>query len=140
MGVDRGAGARRRLIVQTLHPDHYAVEAVRDRDRATFYKQELQLRAELGYPPFRRLCRVSARGRSDGEASARAAECARALDGIAGLAVLSRRAARGGRAVRWQFLVKGPADLPRLIAPALSAVLAARRRSGAVIEVEMDPV
>ena len=129
-----------RLVVQTLHPDHYAVQAVRDRERATFYKQELQLRAELGYPPFRRLCRVSARGHSDGEARARAAECARALDGIAGLAVYPAAPLGGGRSVRWQFLVKGPADLPRLIAPALSPVLAARRRSGAVIEVEMDPV
>ncbi len=129
-----------RLVVQTLHPDHYAVQAVRDRERAAFYKQELHLRSELGYPPFRRLCRVSAWGQSEGEARARAAEIARALHGIAGLAIYPAAALGGGRSVRWQFLVKGPIELPRLIGPALSRDLASRRRGGAVIEIEMDPV
>src|SRR5262249_59280475 len=52
-----------RLVVQTLHPEHYAVQAVNDHDPTKFYKPELQLRAQLGYPPLRRICVVSVRAR-----------------------------------------------------------------------------
>ena len=68
-----------RLVVQTLHPEHYAVQAVKDRDRTTFYKPELDLRAELGYPPFRRICVVSVRARGE----ARRARAHRRLRGRA---------------------------------------------------------
>ena len=131
-----------RVIVQTLHPEHYAVQAARDGDRRGFYKQELELRAELGYPPFRRLCRVSVRSRSDAEARARIAECARALDGIPGVDVYPAAPAgsASGPSHRWQLLVKGPAELSRLIGPALSGGPASRRRGATVVEVEMDPV
>lgn len=130
-----------RVIVQTLHPEHYAVQAARERDRPSFYKQELHLREELGYPPFRRLCLVSVRARSEADARARIADCARALEGIGGIAVYRAASAgsAGARRARWQFLVKGPADLPRLLGSALSTRLEQRRHGGAVVEVEMDP-
>src|SRR5262245_30493571 len=131
-----------RLVVQTLHPEHYAMQAVKERDRASFYKPELHLRAELGYPPFRRICVVSVRARSDGDARALIDDCANALDGIVGLTVYPAAAtgAAGAKTARWQFVIKGPAELPRLIRVALTPYLEQRRRGGAVVEVEMDPV
>jgi primosomal protein N' (replication factor Y) len=131
-----------RLVIQTLHPDHYAVQAVKDRDRRSFYTQELQLRGDLGYPPFRRICVVSVRARGESEARARLAECAETLHGIAGLTVYPPGpiAASGTRTGRWQFVIKGPTDLPRLIGPSLAPYLERGRRAGAVVEVEMDPV
>ena len=131
-----------RLIIQTLHPDHYAVQAAKDQDPQSFYKHELDLRAELGYPPFRRLCVVSVRGRSDSEARARIGDCAQALRGVGGLTVYppAPLGASGARSARWQFVIKGPGELPRLIGPALGAFVTQRRRGGAVVEVEMDPV
>jgi primosomal protein N' (replication factor Y) len=136
------AGPDGRLVIQTLHPDHYAVRAVRERDRASFYKEELHLRAELGYPPFRRLCVVSVRARTEPEARARIAECARAIQGIGGLTAYPPAPEAGPAAGsrRWRFVIKGPAGLPGLIGPALSPFLEQRRRAGAVVEVEMDPV
>jgi primosomal protein N' (replication factor Y) (superfamily II helicase) len=128
-----------RLIVQTLHPEHYAVQAVKERDRRRFYKHELHLRAELGYPPYRRLCLVSVRGRSESEARARIGECAVAVSGIRGLTVYPAAPA-GGTASRWRFVIKGPDDLPRLLGPVLTRFLEQRRRAGAMLEVEMDPV
>jgi primosomal protein N' (replication factor Y) len=131
-----------RLVIQTLHPEHYAVQAVRDQDRQTFYKHELQLRSELGYPPFRRICVVSVRARGEREARARLADCAEALRGITGLTVYSPApiGAAGPSTGRWQFVIKGPAELARLIGPALAPFVERRRRGGAVVEVEMDPV
>jgi primosomal protein N' len=110
-------------------------------DRTSFYEEELKFRAELGYPPYRRLAAVSARGREDGLVQTLVAECATALRGIGGLTVyppLSVSPPRG-RNRRWRFVIKGPAELPRLLAPALEPFLGRRRRSSGMVEVEMDP-
>jgi primosomal protein N' (replication factor Y) (superfamily II helicase) len=131
-----------RVIVQTLHPEHYAVQAVRAQDRAGFYEHELRFRAELGYPPFRRLCVVSVRGRSEAGARALVTEAHGAVSGLGGLSVYppAPLGAPGVKSSRWSFTIKGPAELPRLLAPALAPFVERGRRHGGVVEVEMDPV
>src|SRR5258705_198175 len=130
-----------RLVIQTQHPEHYAIRAAQAQARATFYEEELKFRAELGYPPYRRLAEISARGREDGPVRALAAECATALRGIGGLTVYPPASVTPprGRTSRWRFVIKGPAELPRLLAPALEPFLGRRRRAGGMVEVEMDP-
>jgi primosomal protein N' (replication factor Y) len=130
-----------RLVIQTQHPEHYAVKAVRAQDRARFYEDELRFRAELGYPPYRRLAEISARARDEAPAQALAADCAAALRAVAGLTVYPPTAVSPSRARtrRWRFVIKGPAELPALLAPALAPFLARRRGSTGVVEVEMDP-
>ena len=46
------------VIVQTYHPDHYAVLAASHHDYEGFYRQEMNFRREQGYPPVRRLARL----------------------------------------------------------------------------------
>ena len=136
-------GAGGRLIAQTLHPDHYAVAAVRGRDREAFYRQELEFRSELGYPPFRRLCQISARGKTGAGARALLDEASAALRGIEGLTVypaMALGAAAAATAARMRFVIKGPDDLPRRIGPALRPFLERGRRSRGMVEIEMDPV
>ena len=136
-------GAGGRLIVQTLHPDHYALAAVRDGSREAFYGQELEFRAELGYPPFRRLCQISARGKAAAGTRTLLDEASEALRGIPGLTVypaLALGTAGAATASRMRFVVKGPDDLPRRIGPALRPFLERGRRSHGVVEIEMDPV
>ena len=134
-------GSRGRVVAQTLHPEHYALAAARAQAREPFYRQEIRLRAELGYPPFRRLCVVSARGKVEADARALIAECAAALAGVRELTVYPPAARTSGAALaRWQFAIKGPAALPRLLCGPLGPFLERRRRGGGVVEVEMDPV
>ncbi|HEY7206116.1 MAG TPA: hypothetical protein VIA61_17550, partial [Methylomirabilota bacterium] len=130
-----------RLVVQTQHPDHYAVRSARAQDRAAFYAEELRFRSELGYPPFRRLCEISVRSRDEGKSLALASDCARALRGIPGLTVYPPASVgqAGARLHRTRFVIKGPAELPRLLAPALVPFLGRRRGSAGMVEVEMDP-
>ena len=135
-------GGSGRVIVQTLHPEHYAIQAVRQRERQLFYEPELQFRAELGYPPYRRLCLIDVRGKSEEGARALIAECTSALRGIAGIRVYSATP-RGTPAARrpwWRMLVKGPADLPRLLEEPLRPLLERRRRSPGVVNIEIDPI
>jgi primosomal protein N' (replication factor Y) len=47
-----------RVILQTYHPDHYAVVAAASHDYAGFAARELAFRLEQGYPPYRRLAKL----------------------------------------------------------------------------------
>ena len=46
------------VIVQSYHPEHYAIVAAGHHDYEGFYRQEMNFRREQGYPPFRRLARL----------------------------------------------------------------------------------
>ncbi|PNU19821.1 primosomal protein N' [Geothermobacter hydrogeniphilus] len=41
-----------RVLIQTYAPEHYALQHAASHDYAGFYRQELALRRELGYPPY----------------------------------------------------------------------------------------
>jgi primosomal protein N' (replication factor Y) len=131
-----------RVVVQTLHPDHYALRAAQTADRARFYDDELRFREELGYPPFRRLCLLRVSGADPGAARRLLEDCRAALGGVAGLVVYPPAPAGAGpaRRPRLACLVKGPRELPALLAGPLGPLLDRPRRAGAVVEVEMDPV
>jgi primosomal protein N' (replication factor Y) len=131
-----------RVIAQTLHPEHHAVRAVTDQSRPAFYAPELRFRAELGYPPFRRLCLVSVLGRDAEDGRRLASQCQGRLAGIPGLTVYQAapRGTPGARRPLWRFAVKGPAELPALLAGPLSPLLGGRRRGSGMVEVEMDPL
>ncbi|MBX7168319.1 MAG: primosomal protein N' [Pirellulales bacterium] len=58
---DRGG----RVLVQTLSPEHYAIQAAVTHDYGRFARQELPEREQLGYPPFGRLIRLVIRGPSE---------------------------------------------------------------------------
>jgi primosomal protein N' (replication factor Y) len=47
-----------RVILQTYHPEHEAIVAASKHDYDGFYRQEIEHRRLLGYPPFQRLTRL----------------------------------------------------------------------------------
>ncbi len=61
-----------RVVVQSYAPAHYAVSTARIHDFESFYRQETELRSQLGYPPFSHLARLIVEGTSD-EAAGRVA-------------------------------------------------------------------
>jgi primosomal protein N' (replication factor Y) len=50
------------VVLQTFQPDHYAIRAAARHDYAGFYRQEMEHRKRLRYPPFARLVRLETRG------------------------------------------------------------------------------
>jgi primosomal protein N' (replication factor Y) len=73
-GPRGGAG---RLVLQTRHGGHHAVQALVRWDPEFFWRHELPRRVELGFPPARRLVLVE--GPEPGEATAALAALAAAL-------------------------------------------------------------
>ncbi|NJD36814.1 MAG: primosomal protein N' [Geobacter sp.] len=47
-----------RVLLQAAQPDHYAVACAAQHDYQQFYRQELQYREELGYPPYGHLAAI----------------------------------------------------------------------------------
>ncbi len=86
-----------RVVLQTFHPDHYAIQAALHHDDQAFAAQELRFRRLFGYPPFTRLALLAARDRDREKALARLRE-------VAGR--LAERAARDG------LRITGPAPAP----------------------------
>ena len=127
-------GAHGALVLQSQNPGHYALDAVARQELAAFYRAELKFRAELGYPPFRRLALITITG---GERRL-ADEVAAALRASSRLAVYPPIAERRERARR--IVVKGHADLPGALAAALEEFRGPRPRSRGIMDVEVDPL
>jgi primosomal protein N' (replication factor Y) len=135
------AGQEARLVVQTQHPNHYAMTAVAQQQLTLFYKHELRYRAELRYPPFSRLARIAVRAPREGVARTTIDELARELSALPHVTVYGPSSiASRPRGRRWQLLLKGGQDLPALLSGALRPVLDRRRSGSAVVEIEMDPL
>jgi len=130
-----GGGA---VILQSQNPEHYAFDAVAGQDLDAFYRHELKFRAELGYPPFRRLAVITIDARDDAEGRRLTEAVGAALGASRSLTVYPAVPDRRGR--RRRIVVKGPTDLPSVLAPALAEFRTTRSRGRGIMEVEVDPV
>jgi primosomal protein N' (replication factor Y) (superfamily II helicase) len=126
------------VVIQSQNPSHHAFAAVAAHAMERFYEPELRFRAELGYPPFRRLAVVTVRqGQPHDESVARAV--AEALRAAPGLTVYPPAPLRRERAAR--IVVKGGEDLAHVVAHALETVArGSRPNSRSIIDAEVDPV
>src|SRR5262249_22104949 len=86
-----------RVLIQTYHPEHYAIEFAREQVYDRFYEHEIHVRSQMHYPPFVALINVLSHEREYAKASALAAEFAKQM-----------RMADTERALR----VLGPAPAP----------------------------
>lgn len=64
-----GRGGRQgQVLIQTNHPEHYAVVHAARMDYAAFVQEELIYREALGYPPFTRLIKLTSEDRHEEKA------------------------------------------------------------------------
>jgi primosomal protein N' (replication factor Y) len=89
--VSGRAGRRKkqgRVIIQTLDPEHPVIRYLMDRDYEGFYRAQMEEREMFGYPPFRRMIRVTFRHRVPPILDAAAELAARELRQVFGSRVL----------------------------------------------------
>ena len=60
------------VVIQTLQPDHYSLKHVLTHNFKNFYKEELEYRRELDYPPFSRIVLIEFAGGRESEVHHRA--------------------------------------------------------------------
>ena len=69
-----GRGERKgRVVIQTYHPEHYAIQAALEHDDAQFASEEMRFRRMFHYPPYTRMVQLILRdsNRQKGEDSIR---------------------------------------------------------------------
>ena len=135
-----------RVIIQTLQPDHYSLQAAAQHDFARFARDEMASRQELGYPPFARLILLRVEGERVSDVERVAGEAAKRLrDQSAGqCSILGPAAApleRLRQRHRRQILLRGRsgATLRRCLSAVLDDIRASARRGGVRLVVDVDP-
>lgn len=139
-------------VIQTYNPEHYSIRCAASYDSESFYERELQVRRELGYPPFTLLVKVvfsASREAAAQQASSCFAEWYRRLAepgsyySLAGPAPAPLSRVRGW--YRYVVAVKAPVDVPaetlvRTCREACSASFKECGRGGNLrIAVDVDP-
>ncbi len=137
------------VVSQTLNPDHYAFITASAHDYDAFYAEEIELRAEAGYPPFMRLCSI--RVEAVGEAHA-----ARAATLIGSTALSTKEAKAGTVEVlgpvpaftarvkgryRWQLLLKAvEVSVLHSSLRRIKAAFEASAPKGVTLTIDVDPI
>ena len=139
----RGEAAGR-VVLQSYHPDHYAVLASVHHDYRTFYQQDIRYRKWVGYPPAGALARVEFRHKDRGKVDSLSSEAGRILRGASaqGVRILGPSdppLARLEGFHRRHILLKAPSrqQLRVLLSSLLDGPLG--RHSGRAMLVEIDP-
>jgi primosomal protein N' (replication factor Y) len=89
-------------VIQTFVPDHYALAPVGNHDFERFYREEIEHREALGYPPFAGLARVVVHAEEEEQAS----DAAKALASAARIEI--------PEGARVELLGPAPAPLAKL--------------------------
>ena len=137
-----------RVLIQTYHPQHYALRHACAQDYEGFFEEEINYRKNLSYPPFVALASLLVHGEDLTRVQATAAEVRRALDQhnaerhvrVLGPAPAPLARLRGRHRV--QILLKSRSR-PRLRALVQMALADAARTPGCdagSVNVEIDPV
>jgi primosomal protein N' (replication factor Y) len=112
-----------RVVIQTYHPDHYAIRAAAEHDYEGFAREELNFRRQLDYPPYVRIARLLFRHQDSRHARAAATDLAQDLrtalarEGLPPTDIIGPAPAffaRLGGNYRWQILLRH-ADPPTFL-------------------------
>jgi len=141
---------RGEVIIQTHQPNHYTLSHVVRHDFLGFFRQELEFRRELEYPPFSRLLLIETKGVEEGKVRATAERVASLLKTADGtFTVLGPAPAvisRVKQQYRWHTIVKnsrdadpGGARLRKVMETVLEVLRPSEQRSVRLI-IDADPV
>jgi primosomal protein N' (replication factor Y) len=144
-------GAPGQVVLQSYHPDNYALRFAQKQDYFGFYRQEIDFRKMMGYPPFRNLIQILISDADAGKAGRTAEKIAESLKpAIAKIEAGSRPQLLGPAAApieklrgayRVQILVKSPASSNTLsLLHACFEDLERHKISSAKIHVDVDPL
>jgi primosomal protein N' (replication factor Y) len=76
-----------KVLIQTYHPEQYSTVFSQLQDYASFYKQELEMRKELGFPPFSRLILIRLKGNEEKNVWSEARRLHGILERVAGIEI-----------------------------------------------------
>jgi primosomal protein N' (replication factor Y) len=122
-----------KVLVQTYHPEHYAIQCAAEHDFHAFVGREMRYRRLMHYPPFTALANLLIQSNELGEAAAWATVLGKffastTLEGVRVLGPATAPIARLKRTFRFHAVMK--AEKRNLLARALRATLAHAEAQG----------
>jgi primosomal protein N' (replication factor Y) len=132
------------VYIQTYEPEHYVFGFVRHHDYEGFYRNEVELRKELSYPPFSRLVRIIFSFRTRDTAEKTMKEISKRIHKTAneGTEILGPSPApieKIRNLWRWHLIIKGKKAKP-LRRKALNILDSIRDIKGIKVDVDVDPI
>lgn len=102
------------VIIQTSLPDHPTILQAKEQDYETFYREEISVRKNFGFPPFCKIVKFLFSGKEEPKVAQFAETFAEALQKRLPATFFVHPAVAAGHAkvkelYRYQFLVRGPA-------------------------------
>jgi primosomal protein N' (replication factor Y) len=139
------------VVIQTFNPDHYSILRAKDHDYIGFYKEEIQFRKALEYPPFSRFINFRLVGNSEKRTKGMAEEMGRAGQSLLkkgyekGVEILGPSSAPFAKMrgkFRWQMLAKGKSHqlLHQFARELASRMEAQLKGEGVNLDIDVDPV
>ncbi len=99
-----------KVLIQTINPDHYAIQMAAAQDFEAFYEKELQFRQAMRYPPFSALANLLVRAEKKEDAMRMAGEIGHLLtpppEGLKVLGPAEAPVPRLKNEFRYQLLIK----------------------------------
>ena len=141
-----------KVILQTYNPHHFSIQAARNQDYMAFYRQEIEFRKALAYPPFSRMVQVRIQGKDKtrtagfvkqlGRRSRKLQQSDARFEELELLGPVEAPLARIADHHRWQLLVKSPGVKPlhRFIRDLLYGPEAILKKSDILVAVDVDPL
>jgi primosomal protein N' (replication factor Y) len=141
-----------RVILQTYNPGHFSIEAARNQDYEAFFRQEIQYRKTLGYPPFSRLIQLRISGADADRTAVQAQRIGRYYRQLCRrhpqfaqleiLGPIEAPLARIANKYRWQLLLKGARYklLQKFVYSLLFDEHAPARQRSVSVAIDVDPV
>ena len=140
------------VILQTYNPGHFSIEAARNQDYGAFYRQEIEFRKALAYPPLARMVqiRISSRDkdlakdhtRRLGDHCRHLQQASPAFAALEILGPIEAPLARIANQYRWQLLLKGDKVnvLHRFVRELLFGPHSQPRKPDVSIAIDVDPL
>jgi primosomal protein N' (replication factor Y) len=139
------------VVIQTFNPDHYSILRAKDHDYLGFYREEIQFRKALEYPPFSRFINFRLVGNSEKRTKDSAEEMGRIGQSLLRkgygkridiLGPSSALFAKMRGKYRWQMLAKGkiPQWLHQFAKELASRMEVQIKGKGVSLDIDVDPV
>ncbi len=140
-----------KVVIQTFNPDHYSILRAKDHDYIGFYKEEIQFRRALEYPPFSRFINFRLVGNSEKKTKGMAEEMGRIGQSLLkkgygkGVELLGPSTAPFAKMrgkFRWQMMAKGRNYhlLHQFAKELTSRMEATVKGMGVHLDIDVDPV
>ena len=131
------------VLLQTYHPDHYAIQTAARHDYDSFYQQEISLRQEADFPPFSHLARLVVSASTEATAQEVAMNISRTSpeEGIRIMGPAPCPLSRLHGLYRWQVLLSGACRQDVLsLAESMYNRFESARKNAARLSVDIDPL